>query len=216
MYLRYFLLLSITLPLSLAAQVGVNTTAPDQALDVNGKLEIGDDQQSPTPGTLRFNGSETDFEGYDGAEWKSFTRNKTAGLPGTGAKPITAYSTNISAGEIESIIFETRVDNIDRTTPGPGEYFLVTSINVIPNFFTFAANRFALAFSVSNSQNSGFGDFDNSFRMTGSLDQQNFITSQTPILIIGPGQYLRVEAANANEATVNLNLRGFWVNSLEY
>lgn len=59
---------------SAAAQVGINTSTPDQVLDVNGKLEIGDDAQAPTPGTIRFNAATEDFEGWTGSRWVSFTR----------------------------------------------------------------------------------------------------------------------------------------------
>ena len=83
----------------------------------------------------------------------------------------------------------------------------------MPNQFTFTAQRYALSFAVSNASSSGFGDVDNSFRMTGNLAQQNCITSETPILVVGPGQYLRIEASAVNEAVVNVNLRGYWVKS---
>ena len=212
---RYILLCLFLLPLAVLAQVGVNTSQPKQALDVNGKVGIGDDAKSPTAGTLRYNQSQDDFEGFDGKDWKSFTESSSDGLPGTQPEYITARSSNLSPGNVITIYFETREDNDRISTPGSGQYFLVTSINVMPNFFTFTAHRYALSFSPSSSPNSGFGDLDNSFRMTGNLSQQNFITSQTPILVIGPGEYLRVEASSANEAVVNLDLRGYLVNGLK-
>ena len=214
-YAPYFLLL-LLLPLGVSAQVGVNTTAPEQALDVNGKIQVGDDARDPTAGAIRYDGSKADFQGFDGRDWKSFTSVSPNGLPGTWARYLTAYSPNIGQGEVRTVYFDTRVDNVRITTPPSGQYFIITSINVIPNFFTFEADRFALAFAISTASDSGFGDINNGFRMTGNLAEQNFITSETPILVVGPGEYLRVQASTVNEATVNLNLRGYWVDSLDY
>jgi len=52
--------------------VGIGTTRPpNQKLDVAGKIKISDDNATPTAGTIRWTG--TDFEGYNGSEWKSLT-----------------------------------------------------------------------------------------------------------------------------------------------
>ena len=212
MMLRYLILL-LAMPIGLSAQVGVNTETPKQALDVNGKLQIGDDETRPTPGTLRFDGANGDFQGYDGSGWKSLTKPATSGPAFSPGRLITAYSSNIVPGNVIFVGFDLRTDNSYLTTPGEGEYFLITVINVVPNQFTFAAHRYALSFAVSNASTSNSGDVDNGFRMTGNLAQQNCITSETPILVVGPGQYLRIEASAVNEAVVNVNLRGYWVKS---
>ena len=57
--------------------VGIGTASPAAKLDVAGnvnvagKIKVGDDSVSPTAGVIRWTGS--DFEGYDGSAWKSFT-----------------------------------------------------------------------------------------------------------------------------------------------
>ncbi|MFM2392936.1 MAG: hypothetical protein RLZZ546_918 [Bacteroidota bacterium] len=56
-------------------KVGVNTPTPEQSLHVNGKIKLGNDDVSPVAGTMRFNPSTDDFEGYDGTKWISFTRS---------------------------------------------------------------------------------------------------------------------------------------------
>lgn len=58
---------------TMAQNVGVGTQAPQQKLDVNGKLKIGNDNATPQAGTVRFNNATRDFEGYTGTEWKSLT-----------------------------------------------------------------------------------------------------------------------------------------------
>lgn len=53
--MRYAILLFlILLALSLSAQVGVNNTTPEQALDINGKIKLTDD-------------ADGDVEGYNGS-----------------------------------------------------------------------------------------------------------------------------------------------------
>lgn len=63
------------------SQMGILEPDPDQALDVNGKIEIGDDARAPTNGTLRYNDDVDDFEGYAGGEWHSLTQSAVAGSP---------------------------------------------------------------------------------------------------------------------------------------
>jgi hypothetical protein len=71
---------------SLFAQgnTGVGTTVPTQKLHVNGKVKIGDDAATPSAGTIRWNATSNDFEGYNGTEWLSLTtanRIATIGSP---------------------------------------------------------------------------------------------------------------------------------------
>ena len=51
--------------------VGIGTTAINQKLEVNGGVGIGNTSTS-SPGAIRFTGS--DFEGYNGTGWNSFTK----------------------------------------------------------------------------------------------------------------------------------------------
>ncbi|MEM6264572.1 MAG: tail fiber domain-containing protein [Bacteroidota bacterium] len=53
-------------------KVGIGTQAPSEQLEVNGAIRIGT-TDSLTKGAVRF--SDNDFEGYDGQNWKSFTKN---------------------------------------------------------------------------------------------------------------------------------------------
>jgi hypothetical protein len=57
---------------------GVGTTAPAEKLEVVGGLKIGG-TSNMNAGTMRWTGA--DFEGYDGADWKSFTDTGTGTLP---------------------------------------------------------------------------------------------------------------------------------------
>ena len=61
-----------------SGNVGVGTTTPLEALDVNGGVRIGN-TGSTNAGTIRWTG--TDFEGYDGSSWKSLTATGGGSLP---------------------------------------------------------------------------------------------------------------------------------------
>jgi len=51
-------------------RVGIGTTSPQEKLQINGALKLGNTTASNS-GTIRWNGS--DFEGFNGTAWKSFT-----------------------------------------------------------------------------------------------------------------------------------------------
>lgn len=61
-----------------AAQVGVNNPDPEQALDVNGKVKVGDDRTPPTDGTMRYNETDGIFEGYTNGKWETLNTKSAA------------------------------------------------------------------------------------------------------------------------------------------
>lgn len=54
--------------------IGIGIFLPTQKLEINGKLKIGNDVNVATSGTIRYNASLKDFEGFDGITWKSFIK----------------------------------------------------------------------------------------------------------------------------------------------
>jgi hypothetical protein len=58
-------------------KVGINTTTPEEALDVNGRIKVGDiSPTSPnTEGAIRYNAGNKDFEGWNGIAWLSLTKS---------------------------------------------------------------------------------------------------------------------------------------------
>jgi hypothetical protein len=47
----------------------------DGVVNVAGKMKVGDDPTVAAAGTMRYNQTTNDFEGFDGTIWKSFTKN---------------------------------------------------------------------------------------------------------------------------------------------
>lgn len=64
---------TITVFVEDVSRVGVGTVVPAQKLDVHGKIQVRDDPNAPTAGTIRWNSTTNDFEGFDGEKWRSFT-----------------------------------------------------------------------------------------------------------------------------------------------
>ena len=72
--MKLLVLLSCLISISLSAQVGVNTTNPSQTLDVNGQIQVGiDGGAADEEGTIRYNPSTQNLEGYSNGTWKSLT-----------------------------------------------------------------------------------------------------------------------------------------------
>ena len=130
--MRSLITLALIAPLVLTAQVGINTTDPKQALDVNGKIQIADDAAPETEGSIRFNPVTSDFEGYNG-EWKSFTE-KAAGLP-SNAQFVTARLRNVdNNSQFNSFTFSYVNNGLAFTGAVPsGKYLLVTGIFISPS-----------------------------------------------------------------------------------
>lgn len=60
----------------ISPKIGVNTSTPVTTLDVNGTIKVGSTSNAPVAGSIRFNATTQDFEGYNGQEWLSFTSRK--------------------------------------------------------------------------------------------------------------------------------------------
>src|SRR5688572_18034858 len=77
--------------------VGVGTIDPQEKLEVNGKIKLGNDVTTSEAGTIRWNTTTNDFEGYNGSEWLSLTESNLSWPPaGQGEGQISEYQQAIS------------------------------------------------------------------------------------------------------------------------
>lgn len=71
-------------------KVGIGFLSPTEQLDINGAVRLGNTTNTtPLAGTIRWNETTSDFEGFNGNEWKSLTQcssttqNNNTGMPNT-------------------------------------------------------------------------------------------------------------------------------------
>jgi len=79
------------------SNVGINVAVPEATLDVNGKIKVADDLNTPVEGMIRYNVELQDFEGYDGQKWRSFT--KSSAIWGEVLAPIATTSNYFKASD---------------------------------------------------------------------------------------------------------------------
>ena len=214
--MRYFYLLTLTLLSTLAiAQVGVNNPNPQQALDVNGKLRVTNDGATPQAGTIRFNSSTGEFEGYDGTEWKILSLEKSGGAP-TEPIPYGGRTSGILAGNTTAATctFFPAAGGAGFTDVPPGRFFIITGITVEHNGVSATERIMDVIMgpggtSIRTSQQQRLsGTTRNTVKMIGSLS--------SPLIILRAGERLRVFNNANSEAIVNVSYRGFLVDDLDY
>ena len=207
-------LAALTLPL--AAQVGVNQPAPEQALDVNGKVRLGDDATAPTAGTLRYNAADGRFEGHDGSDWTDLGAAAAGALP-TGPTPVTGYASPPTNGLVLPANFLRAVDRSPFTQVPAGKILVITSINVIDaganpglRYDLTAGPRRTLGQTPSRTLGYTLqGVTGNSHHVDGAL---------APLIVAYAGEYLNVlrGPVSGTAAQADLQFRGFLVDDLEY
>lgn len=101
-----FFLLTLCCLQASTAQVGIGTTTPRQKLDINGKLNVGNDDTPPTEGAIRYNSLLNDFEGFNGTEWVSLTagyKNAPVSFPAT-TNPFDKFGSAIAISEEYAVV----------------------------------------------------------------------------------------------------------------
>jgi len=205
----------------LTAQVGVNNPSPSQALDVAGKIQVADDATPPERGTIRFNDATSEFEGYNGTEWKVLSMDKSGSAP-TAPIPYGGFSSPVAVGNQDAVncTFE---KSGTASSPGPGSfvqvpanrYFIITHINVLDNNLSTGEERM----NVSIRAGTNFSRFSTALRYAGTTHSFPPITGSlsSPLIILRPGENVLIfNNINASQTTLNVAFRGFLVEDLEY
>lgn len=212
--MRYFTLLCCFLfSLTCLSQVGVNNATPEQALDVNGKIKLTDDSTAPSAGTLRYNAGEDDFEGYNGSEWKSLT---TSGAGPGSPVPMYGRSNAVPQGENQDIVLRSWDGSVGSFTTVPSDkYFIVTTVMYKDNNLDIVnrnvvAEVYSMAPGGSFLANIRFQGLESVLRpIIGGLDN--------PLLVVRPGGTVRLyHYNNSEEPTIDVDIRGFLVDDLNY
>ncbi len=210
--LSFFFVISLTL--SLAAQVGVNNPDPEQALDVNGKVKIADDDVEPSAGTMRYNDTDKSFEGYDGGQWNSFNQKGSSALP-SNPIPVYGYSTGMATSTVRSLYFSDWQGDFAGYSPPEGKILIITGIYPRPNALAKDAD-FQFTIGVSNSQDA-YGASGTILLIFAETNITNPITGDSaPLFVIQPGQFLTASNESTSTVSINMNVRGFLVDDLSY
>ncbi|MBL0357266.1 MAG: hypothetical protein IPP72_10445 [Chitinophagaceae bacterium] len=126
-------------------KVGINTVAPGQMLQVNGKLKLGDDLVSPDAGTIRWNSINKDFEGYDGTQWLSLTSKGNNN--GWGSNPASNENYSFSGDNANSLfgssvgISGTVGSSVAAISGGPGFQINAGRVLTYTKLWSMATNR---------------------------------------------------------------------------
>lgn len=215
-------LIIVLAPLSLTAQVGVNNNDPEQTLDVNGKVKIGNDDTTPSDGTVRYNDIEEDFQGYADGEWQSLTKSNSP----TVDLPIPAIYTSFdvpsdgiwSVDEID--MRETWGNSAIRTSftdfaVPPGYMFVVDQICIIGRDGS-GADKDAFFYSGIRRQNSAGNPINPQIYISGNRSEGPACIqgSRNPVMILSPGQQFEALNGNESEANIRVLISGAFVTDL--
>lgn len=214
MSLRHLLLLAIFLPLSLSAQVGVNEPDPEQTLDVNGKIKVGNDGVTPSDGTIRYNDTERSFEGFSDGEWQSFTKSATP----EDVEYIQLYVVNKMAdGDWEEVDLQaSSISGVAQSFSAvpDGKKLIVDMIECVardgqPDEFFYACispSSLPVAVNGGNLRNPRVC-------ISGNSSNGNTVINATraPLMVVHAGQGLAVWNSTNSESSVRVVITGFLV-----
>jgi len=210
--MRYFTLLialSIFSP-TLSAQVGVNNSTPEQALDVEGKMKVSDDATAPSAGTIRYNDIERDFEGHDGTEWQSFTTNSM--LP-DGIQAVQYFEFGLPNNNTWTFADQGLIQDTDfsaQLTIPAGKFFVVDKVIVTPT--TNTAGSYYVGIRQSNEAGNGFNP-QVFFRMSGP-ENAEATANRTPLLVIRAGNRFQLFNSTTSPGNVRFQVYGFYVDEV--
>ena len=138
-------------------RVGVGTAAPNEALQVSGAINLGTTTNT-NAGTIRWNG--TDFEGYDGTQWKSMTTQYLSVNPSSSVRKSSNECVNSNgSGGCGNTGSTLQNDNELTFSVGANEtwnfrFVMFGRSGTAPDF------KFSVVATGSTSCTFGFGDFE--------------------------------------------------------
>lgn len=204
---------------NLSAQVGINTDDPEQALDVQGRISVADDNTPATEGAIRFNQSTRQFEGYDGTEWSTFDNEPqlSGGAIPTGAIPVYGETAPISANdETENFRVYYGDGSSSFLTVPDNTYLIATWVNIRDNDINPADARI-LARVGPRTSSTSFLISSRTFYISGAFPDMIWTESSlSPLVIVRPGEFFSASNSRFSEDIVHAQFRGFLVPNLDY
>lgn len=213
------LLFLLSLSALATAQVGVNNTNPQQALDVNGKVRLTDDDTTPTDGTIRYDDSSESFEGFTGGGWQSFNKQATP----EDVEEITTYAFNLTpaiggdqtvnwSANVETIAARSGTSLFDDEVPA-GKYYVIDHIQVTardrqPDEFFYVGIARAV---VSNGDVSFLRNPRIYLSGNSSTGTQELVAARAPLLILRAGEQLALYNSDTSETSIRVVVHGFYV-----
>lgn len=210
----------ITISTDAYSQVGINTNTPQQALDVNGRIQVGDDPTAAdTEGALKYNQTTNNLEGYAQGQWQSLTGGSN--VP-TGAELVVCRITDL---DNDSSAFAATFTNKDgvavvNTAVPSGKFLLITHISLTPvSLFDFDTEEpfYSLRFQ--------FGTFSNRLDVSGKYTGGTLYQNQagySPIAVVDSGQSLQItnfllsSGFEQFDAGLDVFITGFLVDDLNF
>lgn len=199
----------------LHAQVGVNNPNPEQALDVEGKVKVGDDATPPDAGTIRYNSTEQDFEGHNGTEYLSLTKSTSVN---ENARPAIFYhfgvDNNFTYEDFDQgFIYGQRFNDL---TNSPGfsttQYFMVTKVVITPT--SSATGSYYVNIAQRTSTNA-VANPQLYYRFDATDGTQEITANRVPLLDIPPGRKLSVRNVSTSPGDVRVVVYGVFVDNPE-
>lgn len=201
-------------PTVLSAQVGVNNESPEQTLDVNGKIKVGDDDIAPSDGTIRYNNPGEDLEGFVDGEWRSLTKSLVPDSP----EPGMFYDFSVPATSTWGIFdrFERTSDrlSISPTEVPGGKLFVVDQICVTATTGD-ESTLFYAGVRMASNEDDSFGINPQIFISGSRKDGTKCIqANRVPLLILRSGNSLYRWNSSDSDAQVRILVYGMFVDQL--
>lgn len=207
------------------AQVGVNNTDPEQALDVEGKIKVSDDATTPTDGTIRYNETDGTFEGFTNGAWEVLNKSAMADRP----IPVTLAMFNTPSGaaweDMDLVDTHSNFFVLDLNTDGqrrgvPSGWLLVIDMIEVMSMAKTTDEQFQVNVCGSRiSQTPAAGRVNPQVYISGSAKAGNTTVGngRAPLIVLRVGEQLvfKNESSLSNSSGVRMIATGFLVQNLD-
>ncbi len=200
-------------------QVGINTENPSQTLDVNGQIQVGQDNLLPNEeGSLCYNNVNKDLEGFVQGQWQSLTTQNQ--ILGENAQYVQIY--DFGVGNNSTWQFFDQSKGYDSATGATTSGFLPvpsSKILVIDQVYvtaTTANPSYKFFAGVRKSNTNGIG-VNPQVYITGSSQNGNSClqANKAPLLVINSGNTVQAYNGTSSDVSVKIIITGFLLNNLQ-